>query len=161
MADKGVAHLNTSIFEDEVKSALGGNLAFDCATAATGTHKWVYSRKAITGSTAIFTADNDYTDGVALHTSDIAKYIAIKHSGTTDGTNTTTDGLMIGLEGTNTYNTAHNIFLEPGEMVILKCPYLTIANLEAISVVIVNGKPSANSTASVYVLAAGILDDVA
>jgi hypothetical protein len=160
MADKGIAHLSSSIFPDDVKSALNGNLGFDVATIATGTHKWVYCTKAITTSAAIFTDSNDYFDGAACHDNDIAKYVVIKHTGTSDGEAITKAGLMIGLDGTNDYNTADNIFLEPGEMITLKLPFTTINNLKAVAVTITNGKPAVVA-GTVQLTAAAILDDVA
>ena len=115
MADKGVGHISTSIFPDEIKSALSGNLTFDVAINAEGVHKWVYCTKAITSTAAIFTTANDYFDGVAVADTDIAKYIAIKHSGTSDGSNTTSAGLMLSINGeAAAYNDDDGIFLDQG-----------------------------------------------
>lgn len=158
MADKGVGHISTSIFPDEIKSALSGSLTFDVATNAEGTHKWVYCTKAITTTAAVFTTANDYFDGVAVANNDIAKYIAIKHSGTSDGQNTTQDGLMIALDGAATFNGVDGIFLEPGELIILKCPWTEVSNIQAASVTITNGKPSVIA-GTVQIIAAAILDD--
>ena len=159
MADKGVGHISTSIFPDEIKSALSGNLTFDVAINAEGVHKWVYCTKAITSTAAIFTTANDYFDGVAVADTDIAKYIAIKHSGTSDGSNTTSAGLMLSINGeAAAYNDDDGIFLEPGEMIVLKCPWIEVQNIRAIAVTITNGKPSA-AAGTVQIIAAAILDD--
>lgn len=161
MADKAVGHVSSSIFEDAVKSGLSGSLVFDAATLATGAHKWAYVRKVMEANANIFDTTEDYmNDGVALAAGDICKYVAIKHSGTSDGTNTTSSGLMISLAGAATHNDADGIFLEPGEMIVLKLPFTTIDNLHAVAVTITNGKPSADAGA-VQVIAAGLLDDVA
>ena len=75
MAHKGIAHLSSSILEDEAKSALSGNQIFDVATTAAGTHEWVYIKKAFSANTQLITATADYVStGTAIHDNDVVKY---------------------------------------------------------------------------------------
>ena len=108
------------------------------------------------------------SDGVAAATGDIPKWIAIKHTGTSDGTTTTTDGVMILLtmgSGSDetaaaAYNTPGCMLIEPGEMQILKLPATTIATIAGVSVTMTNGKPTADSSSAVVVKIAALMDDV-
>ena len=162
MADNATASLSASIFETEVKAGMRGNLDFAKSSTATGNHKWVYASKSVTTTGALLAATNDYmADGAILSTSDTAKWIAIKHTGTSDGTTATTDGVSILLTSlTVAWNTVGTISLEPGEMVILKAPITTINTIGAVSVTVVNGMPTADTSAAVVVKIAALLDDL-
>lgn len=162
MSDNATASLSGSIFESEVKAGMRGNLDFSTSSTATGSHKWMYASKSVTTTGALLGTGNDYmSDGVAAATGDITKWIAIKHTGTSDGTTATTDGVNILLTSTTVaWNTVGTIFLEPGEMVILKAPKTTINTIGAVSVTVVNGMPTADTSAAVLVKVAALLDDV-
>ena len=162
MSNNATATLGAKIFESEVKASLRGDLIFEKASTATGSHKWIYASVSVNATGALLDTDNDYMEeGEAAATGDIAKWIAIKHTGTSDGTNTTSDGVNILLTNTTVnYNTVGGIFLGPGEMVILKAPFTTINTIGAVSVTIVNGMPGANSGSAVLVKVAALMDDV-
>ena len=72
-----------------------------------------------------------------------------------------TDGVNILLTNTTVaYNTVGSIFIDAGEMVILKLPATTINTIGAVSVTVTNGMPSADSSSAVLVKVATLMDDV-
>lgn len=169
MSDNATANISASIFESEVKAAMRGNLDFNKTSTATGSHKWLYASVSVNSSAVLLGTGNDYmSDGVAAATGDIPKFIAIKNTGTTNGSTATTDGVMILLtmgSGSDetaaaAYNTPGCMLIEPGEMQILKLPATTIATIAAVSVTMTNGMPSADSSSAVLVKVAALMDDV-
>tara|TARA_X000001388_G_scaffold77513_1_gene78690 strand:+ start:641 stop:1132 length:492 start_codon:yes stop_codon:yes gene_type:complete len=162
MSDNATANISASIFESEIKAAMRGNLDFNKASTATGSHKWLYASVSVNSTGALLGTGNDYmADGVAAATGDIPKFIAIKNTGTTNGSTATTDGVNILLTNTTVaYNTVGSIFIDAGEMVILKLPATTINTIGAVSVTVTNGMPSADSSSAVLVKVATLMDDV-
>lgn len=162
MSSNATGTTGAKVFEDEVKASMRGDLSFKVTSTATGTHKWVYASKSVNAAGALLAATNDYmADGTVLSTSDTAKWIAIKHTGTSDGSTVTTDGVNIALTTlTIDFNDVGAIFIEPGEMVILKAPFTTLATIGAVSVTVVNGMPTADSGSAVVVKIAALLDDL-
>tara|TARA_R100000234_G_C4976281_1_gene168608 strand:- start:353 stop:844 length:492 start_codon:yes stop_codon:yes gene_type:complete len=162
MSSDAIGTTSASVFEDEVKAAMRGDYIFKSSSAATGSHKWLFSSAQINANAAILGTANDYmSDGVAAATGDIAKWIAIKNTGTTDGETVTTDGIVVLPTNTTVaYNTVGGIFVAPGEMAVLKMPFTTINTIGAVSVSIVNGMPTADSSNPVLVKIAALMDDV-
>ena len=156
MADKGTASLSASVFMDDIKSALGGTSSYEPKDA---NDKWLFAEIAVGNSSADLVADLDYlgsTTTTVVADDDVA-WIAIKNISTTS-----TDGIAIRLDaGTAAHNSAGNIYIGSGEMVILK-PYTTpLGSIHAISVTMdgTYGYPNASHAGTVNCHVAAIVDD--
>ena len=157
MADKAIANTSASIFLDEIKSSMGGELNFEPADAG---DKWIFYEVAVSSSSGdlITTIDFLGTD-TATTTSDKVRWLAVKNISTIK-----TDGVCIALAAeTPAFNLANGMFIGAGEILIFKCPNVTMANLHARSVTMdgTYGYPSAAHTGSVKCQVAAIIDDVA
>ena len=156
MADKGTASLSASVFMDDIKSALGGTSSYEPKDA---NDKWLFAEIAVGNSSADLVADLDYLGSTAttVVADDDVAWIAIKNISTTS-----TDGIAIRLDaGTAAYNSAGNIYIGSGEMVILK-PYTTpLGSIHAISVTMdgTYGYPNATHAGTVNCHVAAIVDD--
>ena len=158
MADKAFSSISASVLLDDVRSSVAGSLNYEPKDA---NDKWVFAEVAVNNSSSdLLTVTNDFlASGVALTTADKIYWIAIKNLSTTS-----TDGIGICLDaGAAAYDLADGIFIGAGEVVILKCPNTTVANLHAISVTMdgTYGYPSGSHSGSVTVHVAAIIDDVA
>ena len=156
MADKGTASLAASVFMDDIKSALGGTSSYEPKDA---NDKWLFAEIAVGNSSADLVADLDYlgsTTTTVVADDDVA-WIAIKNISTTS-----TDGIAIRLDaGTAAHNSAGNIYIGSGEMVILK-PYTTpLGSIHAISVTMdgTYGYPNASHAGTVNCHVAAIVDE--
>ena len=156
MADKGMASLSASVFMDDIKSALGGTSSYEPKDA---NDKWLFAEVAVGNSSADLVADRDYlgtTDTTVVADDDVA-WIAIKNTSTTS-----TDGIAIRIDaGTAAYNSAGNIYIGSGEMVILKTYTTPLGSIHAISVTMdgAYGYPSATHAGTVSCQVAAIVDD--
>jgi predicted nuclease of predicted toxin-antitoxin system len=158
MADKAFSSISSSVLLDDVRSSVAGSLNYEPKDA---NDKWVFAEVAVNNSSSdLLTVTNDFlASGVALTTADKIYWIAIKNLSTTS-----TDGIGICLDaGAAAYDLGDGIFIGAGEVVILKCPNTTVANLHAISVAMdgTYGYPSGAHSGSVTVHVAAIIDDVA
>ena len=171
MADKGLCSTTANIMPDNIKTKIKGTLSYDIGTqlASSSGDGWFYAEPTVTHSSAVLLGTTeDYlgpTTGAAnLTTSDKFKWICIKHTGTTNGSQTTNLGIVFTLDaGTAAYNVVDGIFLAPNEMMVLKCPNTTLAGLTAISVTITNGAPAADGSSgdNIRLVVAGIVTNVA
>ena len=165
MADKAYGSVSASIFFDELKSSMSGNLDWDPKDT---TEKWIYTEHQVTttGTVDMITTAEEYL-GTAVESAagDKIKWIAIKHTGTSDGSSATSKAILI---THNAQTPAHGgatttagILIEPNELFVAKLPQTTIADLHAI-VVTVDSSTGALSvgTGEVKVRIAAILDDV-
>ena len=156
MADKGMASLSASVFMDDIKSALGGTSSYEPKDA---NDKWLFAEVAVGNSSADLVADRDYlgtTDTTVVADDDVA-WIAIKNTSTTS-----TDGIAIRIDaGTAAYNSAGNIYIGSGEMVVLKTYTTPLGSIHAISVTMdgTYGYPSATHSGTVSCQVAAIVDD--
>ena len=156
MADKGIASLSASVFMDDIKSSLGGTSSYEPKDA---NDKWLFAEIAVGNSSADLVADLDYLGSTAttVVADDDVAWIAIKNTSTTS-----TDGIAIRIDaGTAAYNSAGNIYIGSGEMVVLK-PYTTpLGSIHAISVTMdgTYGYPSATHAGTVSCQVAAIVDD--
>ena len=167
MADKGIASLSASVGSDFAKKAMGGNLNY---TPADVGDKWIYLETIVDSTSALLIqAGAEYstrygkTDAAETITAtgDIVRWIAVKHTGTTDGSTATTDGVVLSLEDSAAYNNTDGIFIDSGELVCFKTAATTLNTLSAISVTVTSGAPaSPSSPGDVVVQIAAILDDV-
>ena len=156
MADKATGSSSASIFQDEIKSAISGSYSFEPKNSG---DKWLFAEVAVSNSSGDLVADLDYL-GSATTTvvaDDDVAWIAIKNLSTT-----ATDGIAIRIDaGTAAYNSAGNIYIGAGELVILK-PYKTpLGSIHAISVTMdgTYGYPSDTHSGSVNCHIAAIVDD--
>ena len=167
MADKAIASISASIGSDFAKQAIGGNLNYTPADAG---DKWVYLETIIDGTTSLLIqAGAEYnkrygrTDEAetATATGDIVRWLCVKNTGTTDGSTSTSSGIVLSLEGAAAYNNTDGIFIDSGELVCFKTAATTLNTLSAISVTVTSGAPaSPSSPGDVVVQIAAILDDV-
>jgi hypothetical protein len=167
MADKATGNISSSIMSDFSKMTLGGTLSYEPANAG---DKWVYLETIADGtSSLLIQAGAQYseryirTDGTETETAtgDIVRWIAVKNTGTTDGSTATSSGVVLSLEGSAAYNNTDGIFIDSGEIVAFKTAATTLNTLSAISVTVTNGIPaSPSSPGDVLLQVAAILDDV-
>ena len=167
MADKATGSLSASILSDFAKMSIAGNLSYTPADAG---DKWIYLETIVDGTTSLLIqAGAEYnkrygrTDEAETITAtgDIVRWIAVKNTGTQDGTTATSSGVVLSLEGAAAYDNTDGIFIDSGEVVFFKTAATTLNTLSAISVTVTSGAPaSPSSPGDVVVQIAAILDDV-
>jgi hypothetical protein len=162
MADKATSSLSASVFLDEIKASMSGSLSYEpaVAIAASSGEGWVFSDGTVNSTSSdLLTTANDYMGGISnVDTDDKIMWIAVKNLSTTS-----TDGICLSLDaGTAAYTLVDGIFIGAGEMVVLKSPYCTVADLHAASVTMdgTYGYPSAAHTGAVACHVAAILKNV-
>ena len=166
MANKGIGSTTVSMLPDEVKTTLSGACTY---TPLTG-EKWVYKQATISTSSAdIFETTDEFfgnttaSDGIA--TGDKIKWIAIKHTGTTNGTSSTSESVLLSqATGAVAYNgttTASTILIEPNDLFVAKFNGTTVADLHARTATMAGQSPNGDGTGSVLVYVAVIVEDVA
>ena len=105
------------------------------------------------------------SDGTELetHADDQLRWLAIKNTGTTDGTTATTDGIVVSFNGdAAAYNEVEGMYIGAGELWVCKFPAATtIVQLYAAAVAVTNDVPSATTSGDVLCIVAAILDNVA
>ena len=156
MADKGTASLSASVFMDDIKAALGGTSSYEPKDS---NDKWLFAEIAVSNSSADLIADLDYLGSTAttVVADDDVAWIAIKNTSTTS-----TDGIAIRIDaGTAAHNSAGNIYIGSGEMVVLKTYTTPLGSIHAISVTMdgTYGYPSASHAGTVSCQVAAIVDD--
>jgi len=169
MANKGSASISASFLNDVSKMSASGTCAYTPADAG---DKWIYLEVlADAASTALIQAGVQYhekyvrTDGTETSTAtgDIVRWMAIKHTGTTDGSTSTSSGVVVSLAGSAAaaYNEAEGFFLDSGDMICFKTPACTLNTIGVITTTVTNGAPaSGGSPGDVLLQVAAILDDV-
>tara|TARA_R100000234_G_C4982085_1_gene171429 strand:+ start:442 stop:921 length:480 start_codon:yes stop_codon:yes gene_type:complete len=159
MADKGIASVSSSVFMDDIKSSIGGNLSYEPADA---TEKWAFLEKSISNSSGDVFGTIHYLGSATdeLHANDIIKWFCIKNVSTT-----LTDGIAICTNaGTAVWNGAESIIIGPGEMFVCKpSSACSVADLHAISVTMdaTGNYATGTHSGSVTAQCAAIIDDVA
>ena len=138
MADKATASISASVGSDFAKKAIGGNLSYTPADAG---DKWIYLETIVDGTSSLFIqAGAEYnkrygrTDEAetATATGDIVRWIAVKNTGTTDGSTASSSGVVLSLEGAAAYDNTDGIFIDSGELVCFKTAATTLNTLSAI-----------------------------
>ena len=171
MADKATASISASIMSDFAKKAMGGNLSY---TPADANDQWIYVETIVdAGSVALIADGRQYneryiradegTEKIA-DSADIVRWMCIKHTGTSNGTDATSSGIVVSLDaaGNAAYGEVEGFFIDSGEVFCFKTPACTLATIGAISVTVTNGAPaSPSSPGDVLVQVAAILDNVA
>ena len=170
MSDKAIANTNVEILLDNIKSNMTGSLNYDITTAlaASSGEGWIYAEKDVTTTSAsLLATTEDYLGSVTgagtAHGNDKINWIAIKHTGTVNGTIPTNNGVMLSADNaTVVYTTADGIYLSPNELIVLKLPNTIVTNFTCITVSENgSGLPTAAGTTNARVLIAAILTNVA
>ena len=170
MADKATASISAAVMSDFAKKAMGGNLSY---TPADTGDQWIYVETIVDASSVALIADgrqyseryiraDEGTEKIA-DSADIVRWMAIKHTGTTDGSTATSSGIVVSLDaaGNAAYGEVEGFFIDSGEFFCFKTPACTLATIGAISVTVTNGAPaSPSSPGDVLVQVAAILDNV-
>ena len=133
MADKAIGKNSASIFLDEIKSSLAGNLNYEPSVeiASTSGEGWVFSERAVSTSAGVnllYTSDTFMGTSSAIINTDIIMWIAVKNLSTV-----ATEGVALSLDanGSNAYNDVDAIIIGAGEMVTLKLGVCTVNSLHA------------------------------
>lgn len=156
MADKATGSMSASVFQDEVKATMSGSSVYEPKDA---NDKWLFAEVSVSNSSGDLIADRDYlgsADTTVVADDDVA-WIAVKNI-----SSTSTDGIAIRIDaGTAAHNSAGNIYIGSGEMVVLKTYTTPLASIHAISVTMdgTYGYPSASHSGSVSCHVAAIVDD--
>jgi hypothetical protein len=155
MADKATGSMSASVFLDEVKATMSGSSVYEPKDS---NDKWLFAEVAVS-SAADLIADMDYlgTATTTVVADDDVAWIAIKNI-----SSTSTDGVAVRIDaGTPAHNTAGNIYIGSGEMVILKTYTTPLASIHAIAVTMdgTYGYPNATHSGSVSCQVAAIVDD--
>ena len=156
MADKATASLSASVFMDDIKSAMSGSYNYEPKDS---NDKWLFAEIAVSNTSTDLIADMDYLGSTAttVVADDDVAWIVIKNTSTTS-----TDGIAIRIDaGTAAYNSAGNIYIGSGEMVVLKTYTTPLASIHAISVTMdgTYGYPSGTHAGTVSCQVAAIVDD--
>ena len=163
MANKGLGSMTASILPDEVKSTLTGACNY---TPLTG-EKWIYKQASITTSSAdIFVETDEFFGNIAtsdsVATNDKVRWIAIKHTGTTNGSTSTNEGILLSQAGGTVAHDAtganSGILIGPNELFVAKFDGTTVADLHASTVVLTGQAPTANGSTAVLVYIAAIIN---
>ena len=122
-ADKATLSISASLLPDEIKTSVGGTTVYDLNDY--GDNLWAYSLTIVGASSedAILASVPYLGQGTAeegatasANNTDDVLFFFVKHTGTTDGSTSTTATLAINLGGTAaTGAAAGDIVLEPGE----------------------------------------------
>jgi len=168
MANKATGSVSASILNDISKMSLGGTMSFEPRDA---NDLWFYAE-------IIYDATSDplIKDGMQYseraHRGDAAelitdsadqlRWLAVRNTGTTDGSTASTEGIVISLNGdAAAYTEVEGIYIGAGELWVCKFPSVTtLATPHACSVAVTSDVPSGTGSDVMCVVAA-IIDNVA
>ena len=167
MADSAKGKVSASILTDSVKSKISGVINSNDVLLDVGNGEgWVYIKRDVTttSSTLLSTSDDFFggheksDEAGSLSTSDKIKWICIKHTGTSNGSSSTTEGIMFCIDGgTAAYGATDGIFLASKECCILKPINATINDL---TIITVSSSGSSAGTGNVQVEVAAVIQNV-
>lgn len=162
MADNATVISTVNILEDTNKAGISGS--YDYTLVSGDGDKWVFKKLTVTNASELVLTTSDTYHGVstAIHGNDLINWLMIYHTSTTDGSTSTSEGIVLANDGDNAaYDDANMLaFIDAGDTYVCKLPKLVTSNLYCRSVAVSNGKPSNNGSGNVQVIVAGILDDV-
>ena len=170
MADKANSSISASVLKDSLKAHMSGGLEY---TPADASEKWVYvERKIGTASEPLLTTSDVYIDEntntgapATVAGNDVYRWLCIKNTGTSDGSTSSNEAIVVSLDGDNAaLGEAEGVLIGPGEMWVAKFPSATTqADVYAITVDgTASGLGYANSTgeSTVHCIIAAIMHDV-
>lgn len=168
MANNATGNISASILNDLSKMTLGGDISF---TPRDANDLWIYKEIIFdSASEPVIRAGIQYeeriyrSDGTELetHANDQYRWLAIKNTGTTNGSTATDEGIVVSFDGdAAAYNELEGIYIGSGELFVCKFPSATtIVQLYAASVAVTSDVPSGTGS-DVLCQVAAILDNVA
>ena len=167
MADAATMTIKAVLLPDEIQTTLK-DLTFSY-TPADASEKWFYGIINVrfnTGSTDLITGEflsnsagkATGSTTATISTSDKIKFLFIKNTGTTDGSTSTDESIMLVLDGsTVAHGSTNAIEISSGESWYTKLPNTTIGDLHAISA----DPDQTVGGGNVQCIVAAIIDDVA
>ena len=133
-ADRATVSVSASLMPDEIKTSVGGTSVYDLNDIGDN-NKWTYSLTLIGASSedallasVPFLGQGTAEEGATatVNGTDDIVFLFIKHTGTTDGSTTTTSTLHLNLSaGAATGSAVGDIVLKPGE-----CFFAKLGNTE-------------------------------
>tara|TARA_R100000808_G_scaffold8593_2_gene24319 strand:+ start:12629 stop:13129 length:501 start_codon:yes stop_codon:yes gene_type:complete len=165
MADKATGSISASVLSDISKMSISGNLSYEPADSG---DKWVYTERLISAaSEPLLPTSQPYIDQYAatagqdtVASGDHYRWLCIKHTGTTDGSTATSEGVVLSLAGDNAaYNEVEGIFIDSGDTWVGKFPLTTQADVYAITVTVANGAPSSAGSGNALCIVTAIMND--
>jgi hypothetical protein len=167
MADAATMTVKAVLLPDEIQKTLK-DLTF-AYTPADADDKWFYSIINVPHNTGVlnliagkFLSDSaGITAGTAnddISTSDKVKFLFIKNTGTTDGSTSTDESVMLVQDGSTVAHSSTNaVVIDAGESWFAKMPNTTVEDLHARTA----DSDQTSASGSVQCIVAAILDDVA
>ena len=168
MANNGTGTLEAAFMIDLSRMSLSGTLSFAPRDA---NDLWFYSEMIYDAtSDPLIKAGMQYRerahrgDGTELetHANDQLRWLAVKNTGTTDGTASSAEGVVISLNGdAAAYNEVEGIYIGSGELWICKFPSATTLATPHIATVAVTSDVPSGTGSDVMCIVAAIIDNVA
>ena len=167
MADAATMTIKAVLLPDEIQTTLK-DLTFSY-TPADANDKWFYGLINVphnTGSVDLISGEflsnsagkATGSSTVSITTADKVKFLFIKNTGTTDGSSSTDESVMLVLDGsTVAHGSTNAIEISSGESWYTKLPNTTVGDLHAISA----DPDQTVGGGNVQCIVAAILDDVA
>ena len=156
-ADRATISISASLLPDEIKTSVGGTTIYDIDDLGDN-NKWTYSLTIVGASSedALLASVPYFGQGTAeegatatSNTSDDIVFLFVKHTGTTDGSTSTTANLHLNLSsGTATGSAVGDIVLKPNE-----CFFARLGNTE------INDVNADSSSGSIQAQVFAICDD--
>ena len=123
-ADKATVSVSASLLPDEIKTTIGGTTVYNLDDLGDN-NKWIYSLTLIGASSEdlikaavpyLGQGASEEGETATVNSTDDVVFLFVKHSGTSDGSTSTTATLNIHLSGgTATGSASGDIILKPGE----------------------------------------------
>tara|TARA_R100001082_G_scaffold31099_1_gene15731 strand:+ start:4544 stop:5029 length:486 start_codon:yes stop_codon:yes gene_type:complete len=139
-ADRATVSISASLLPDEIKTSIGGTSVYDLNDIGND-NKWTYSLTIVGASSedallasVPFLGQGASEEGATatVNGTDDVVFLFIKHSGTTDGSTTTTANLHLNLSGgTATGSAVGDIILKPNECFFAKLGNTEIDDINA------------------------------
>ena len=160
MADDATVTIKAVILPDDIQQTLKD---LTCSyTPADANDKWFYKLVSVvhTSNTTDLISGNYIESGYeTISTSDKVRFLFIKNTGTTNGTTTSDESILLSLSGATVgYASVDTIEIGSGESWFAKLPNITVGNIHARAA---DAGATSDGEASVQCIVAAILDDVA
>ena len=161
MADDATITMKAVILPDDIQQTLK-DLTCSYTPAGDGTEKWFYKLVGVvhTSNTTDLISGNYFESGYEeVATGDKVRFLFIKNTGTTNGTTTSEESILLSLSGATVgYASADTIEIGPGESWFAKLPNVTAGDIHARAADV---GATSDGEATVQCIVAAILDDVA